>query len=98
VLFGWLLFRVEDMAHLALMLGSFLGPWNSWVSAGEIALYMALPVGALVLIQVWQRATGELDVMSRAGWPVRAVLISMMLAVVLFLNRSHTVQFIYFQF
>jgi len=75
-----------------------VGSWSSWLSAGEILLYMAPPVLPLLLFQLWQRATGELEVLPRASWPVRAAFLGVTLSAVLLLNRSHSVPFIYFQF
>jgi alginate O-acetyltransferase complex protein AlgI len=98
VLFGWLLFRVENMTQFARMISGLFGSWGSWSSAGEMVLYMSPPILSLVLFQLWQRYAGDLEVINRAPWPVRAAFVGVIGSVVLLLNRSHTVQFIYFQF
>jgi alginate O-acetyltransferase complex protein AlgI len=98
MLFGWLLFRVEGMDQFVRMLASLAGSWSSWVSAGDMLLYMAPLVLPLALYQWWQRASGELEVVPRQPWPVRAAFIGVALSAVLLLNRSQSIPFIYFQF
>jgi D-alanyl-lipoteichoic acid acyltransferase DltB (MBOAT superfamily) len=98
VLFGWLLFRVENMSQFERLMAGLLGPWDSWVSAWDMLLYMALPLTSLAVVQIWQGKTGELEVLARASWPVRTVVLSLMISAILFLNRSNTIEFIYFQF
>lgn len=98
ILFGWLLFRVESVAHLGRLLHSLLHRWDYWQSAGEIALYMAPVVLPLVLYELWQVLSGKLEVVPSAWLPVRAAFLGFTLAAVLLLNRSGNLPFIYFQF
>ena len=97
-LFGWLLFRVDNMSQFVTMITSLAVSWSSWQSAGEMAVYMAPLVLPLLLYQFCQYTTGNMEVLSLAPWPLRAVFLGLTLSAVLLLNRSHSIPFIYFQF
>ena len=97
-LFGWLLFRVEDMGQFERMVRGLANSWDHWLSAGSIALYMAPAILPLVLYEGWQIFSGRLEAVRFAPYPVRAAFVGLTISAVLLLNRSGNMPFIYFQF
>ncbi|HEY8945249.1 MAG TPA: MBOAT family protein [Polyangiaceae bacterium] len=97
-LFGWLLFRVENMDQLGRMLGPLLR--SSWErgTAVEIVTYGAPVVLPLLLLEWWHWRTGGTPVSEKVAWPLRTAVVSLCVASAVLLNRGGGSPFIYFQF
>ncbi len=97
-LFGWLLFRVENMEQLSKLLFALGTHWDHWGSVWILVQY-ALPVMVVLLaMQLWQARSNDLEILAHTSWILRAVILSLCLSCVLLLNRGGGTPFIYFQF
>ncbi len=98
VLFGWLIFRVESGSQLARIFSALFSSWNSWEAALELIKFMVPTCVILILMQIWQYSSGELEVINKMPWPVRAIFFGLCVSAVLLLNQGNSEPFIYFQF
>jgi len=98
ILFGWLLFRVESASQLTRAISALLGSWNNWHVAAELIKFMTPVCVILILMQIWQYSSGELEVINKMSWPVRAIFFGLCVSAVLLLNQGNSEPFIYFQF
>ena len=98
VLFGWLLFRVENLEQLARMIESLTMKWNHWASAGAFVQYVGPFVAVLVLVQVAQYSGKDSFLRTRIPWHFHVVCCGLLFASILLLNQSNGSPFIYFQF
>jgi D-alanyl-lipoteichoic acid acyltransferase DltB (MBOAT superfamily) len=97
-LIGWLLFRVENMQQLNLMVKGLLQLPNSvWTNVPAILQYMALPILLMLPYEILQWKMNDLECINRLRWPWRAIFFGLCIGMVIFLNRSTNVPFIYFQ-
>ena len=97
-LFGWLLFRVENMSQFDRMAMAFVSPWEHWGSAFEILKYIAPFVLPLIVVQIWQGLSRDLEVFTKAAWPLRATFFGFCVLAVSLFSRGTGTPFIYFQF
>ena len=72
ILFGWLLFRVENFSQLSRMLLALFTSWTSTESSIGIFKYMAPAILPLLFIQLCQLWSGDLEFINKKAWPVRA--------------------------
>lgn len=98
VCLGWLLFRAETTSQawnmLALIFANLEGtPFSAFASA-TIVLYV-LP---LMLFEMWLLFQGDLEMLVRMAWPVRAIAYSYAAVMILFFHPTVSHEFIYFQF
>jgi D-alanyl-lipoteichoic acid acyltransferase DltB (MBOAT superfamily) len=98
ILFGWLLFRVESGEQLGRALSALLVSWTNWYAVLELIKFMAPVCVILILMQIWQYSSGELEVINKMSWPVRAIFFGLCVSAVLLLNQGNSEPFIYFQF
>jgi D-alanyl-lipoteichoic acid acyltransferase DltB (MBOAT superfamily) len=98
VLFGWLLFRVENMAELKKMLLGLTFNWTSFESTYRMMLYAAPLLIPLFALELWQWRTKNLEPVNRLPRYLRALFFCFLLSTVLLLNRGGGVPFVYFQF
>lgn len=97
-LFGWLLFRVEDMQQLRRMVSTLVGgPWalGNFTNVLTYSLPVLLP---LFFMQYWQWRKKDLSFGDKMDWPLRTGFVSLCIASTVLLNRSSGSPFIYFQF
>jgi alginate O-acetyltransferase complex protein AlgI len=97
-LFGWLLFRAESLSQISNMSRVLLTGWTHLESSIVMLKYMAPGLICLAVYEFFQLKTKNLEVINRAPWLVRVLFLSLCISVVLLLNRSSSVPFIYFQF
>lgn len=95
---GWLFFRVENMPQLGWLARALGSSWGHWTSAIDMLKYLAPVVVPLIVVQVWQGLSGDLEVMTKAPWPLRATFLGLCVSAILLLSRSGGTPFIYFQF
>ena len=97
VLYGWLLFRagsLHQVIQFTAALGNFSLP-SWWTIYLRDLLGLASP---LVLIELWQWRSRDLDVPMRLStWPRAALLAALLVTIVAFWRQDAT-SFIYFQF
>ena len=97
VCIGWLLFRVESLAQAGDLMGRLLGPWHPGLVQAWWLPFVAL-VGPLVLMQIAQAVSGDLEVVRRSPLPVRAVVYAAAVLVIVVFGEDFGQPFIYFQF
>ena len=97
VLGGWMIFRAESLAHLGALVGA-LGSLGDMALIKPWLMPMAVLVGPLVLIQIVQARTADLEVVLR--WPVlvRAPFYTLVFIGLVLLGEDFGDAFIYFQF
>ena len=95
VVFGWLLFRATTMNevwHFTNGLMQFsMGPWDSW---GVLLAHVA----PLILVQIAQRRSGQLELLARTSGIVGITLRALLIYGLMFLAAKGGQQFIYFDF
>ena len=97
VLYGWLLFRAESLAHAgALTAGLVRGGAPGWI--GDAGVVLAVFSAPVLLIQAWQRWRGDLLAPLRLPAPWRGLLQAALLLAVILYWESDSAPFIYFQF
>ena len=94
---GWLLFRVESLAQAGDLLGRLMGPWHFGLVPAWLLPLVAL-VGPLVLMQIAQALSGDLEIVRRGALPLRAVIYAAMVLVIAVFGEDFGQPFIYFQF
>lgn len=98
ILFGWLLFRVENVSQLSRMVLALFTSWTSMESSIGMFKYMAPAILPLLFIQLCQLRSRDLEFINKKSWPVRACFFGICISTVLLLNRGSSIPFIYFQF
>jgi D-alanyl-lipoteichoic acid acyltransferase DltB (MBOAT superfamily) len=95
-LFGWLLFRVENLGDVVTLMGNTVQPftWNGKLSLLTLAGF-ALPVLA---VDLWQEAKGDDRAVARLPGPVRGTLYLLWFALIILCGARGGHVFIYFQF
>jgi D-alanyl-lipoteichoic acid acyltransferase DltB (MBOAT superfamily) len=94
---GWLLFRAENAAHIASLLGVLAGPWSAGRAIGWLLPFAALAT-PLVLIQALQALTRDSEPLQRVPWLTRTASYSVLLCAWVVLGNDGGQPFIYFQF
>jgi alginate O-acetyltransferase complex protein AlgI len=97
VCLGWLLFRVGSMAQAGDLLSRLAGPWHLGLVPAWL-LPFAVLVGPLVLMQIAQASSGDLEIVRRAPLPLRAAVYAAMTLVIVVFGEDFGQPFIYFQF
>lgn len=97
VCFGWLLFRVESMAQAGDLLSQLLGPWHAGLIASWLLPFATL-AAPLVLMQIAQAVSGDLEVVRRIPLPLRAVVYAALVLAIVVFGEDFGQPFIYFQF
>ncbi len=98
VCLGWLFFRAESVHQAAQMLATFGTRWHvtefSQFTLGSMAFYI-LP---LLAFEWWVEKKGDLLVLTKCHWPVRAAVYIYMALMLFFFPSPVQNEFIYFQF
>jgi D-alanyl-lipoteichoic acid acyltransferase DltB (MBOAT superfamily) len=97
VCFSFILFRAESLSQVAVLLGSFAGNFEIGLAAEWLAPF-ALLVAPLVLMQVAQALTGDLETVLRWPAPLRTAVYLLVFLMILLLGEDGAEPFIYFQF
>ncbi len=104
VCFGWLIFRAESLGQIGSMLQALTTPWLWWLIAGSNTLagtgmWTLLGFAApLVVMQIAQHRSGDLNVLLRMPALVRGCAYVVMFYGLVFYEGGLHRQFIYFQF
>jgi hypothetical protein len=96
-LLGLLLFRAvsfEQAASLGYILFTNTDPGFVYDWIPPFLMFSA----PLLIVQIWQGATRDLEVPLRWPMPIRALLFAAMFLAIVFLGEDHGEPFIYFQF
>ena len=97
VCLGWVFFRAESLSQAVSLIGQLFGPWRLGVAA-EWLLPMFVLAGPLVLMQLAQFMSGDLDVARRYPVPLRAAIYVGLVFGIVVLGEDFGQPFIYFQF
>jgi hypothetical protein len=97
VAFGLLMFRSESLAQVASHAALLIAPW-SWGSAPEWLLPFSVLLAPLVLMQIVQARTNDLEIVLKLPIPVRAVIYAVLALMIVVLGEDGGDPFIYFQF
>ncbi len=97
VAFGLLMFRSESLAQVMSHAALLAAPW-SWGSAPEWLLPFAVLLAPLVLMQIAQARTGDLEIVLKLPIPARAVIYALLAFMIVVLGEDGGDPFIYFQF
>jgi alginate O-acetyltransferase complex protein AlgI len=96
ICFGWLLFRAQSLAQVKGMLQAIVN--RPAIPAASYLLPVAILVVPLLLYQVVQYVSRDLDVMARTPWYIRSVFYTACFYAFVLGGEFGGSQFIYFQF
>ena len=94
---GWMIFRAESVGQIGDLLGSLAGPWELGL-VSQWWLPFAVLATPLVLMQICQFATDDLDVVKRLPVWLRAPLYVGLFFTLVLMGEDFGQPFIYFQF
>ncbi|MCP4037632.1 MAG: MBOAT family protein, partial [bacterium] len=97
VALGWLFFRAESLEHIGALLTTLTGPFEAGMAAGWIAPLCML-LAPLIVYQVAQARTRDLDAILSVWAPARALIYAGLAIGILILGEPIGQPFIYFQF
>ncbi len=97
VALGWLFFRAESLEHIGALLTTLTGPFEAGMAAGWIAPLCML-LAPLIVYQVAQARTRDLDAILGVWAPARALIYAGLAIGILILGEPIGQPFIYFQF
>jgi hypothetical protein len=96
VCFGWLLFRAESMSQVAGMVRAIVE--RPAIPASAFLLPVVLVTLPLLLIQLIQYLSKDLDIILKTPWYVRSVFYTSLFYAFILAGEFGGSQFIYFQF
>jgi hypothetical protein len=96
VCIGWLFFRANSMAQAWGMLGAIVNKFA--IPRSDVLLPITICIVPLVIYQLAQYLSRDLDVVSRTPWYVRSVLYTTLFYAFILAGEFGGSQFIYFQF
>jgi hypothetical protein len=96
VCFGWLLFRAQSLAQVKGMIRAIVD--RPAIPASAYLLPVAVAIVPLLLYQVMQYASKDLDVIARTPWYVRSAFYTACFYAFVLAGEFGGSQFIYFQF
>ena len=96
VCFGWLIFRAGSLEQVAGMLAAIV--WRPSIPAAAYVVPVVLAILPLWLVQLFQYAADDLDVIGRTPWYVRGVFYTACFYAIVLVGHFGGEQFIYFQF
>ena len=96
VCLGWLIFRAGSMEQLWGMIEAIV--YRPAIPASAYLLPIAITILPLFLVQYFQFATGDLDIIARTPWYVRSVFYTACFYAFVLAGEFGGGQFIYFQF
>ena len=97
VCLGWLLFRAESLTHAEFLISRLFEPWEISLASDSLLAVLALTT-PLVLMQIAQAASGDLDVVRRGPAVLQAGIIAALGLGIVVLGEDFGQPFIYFQF
>ncbi|MDP6980286.1 MAG: MBOAT family protein [Myxococcota bacterium] len=97
VALGWLFFRAESLAHIGALLARLLGPFEMGMASEWAAPFVCL-LAPLIVFQIAQRWTGDLDAVVRLPVPARASVYAGLALGIIVVGEQIGQPFIYFQF
>ena len=97
VCLGWMIFRADSVAQIGFLLGRLFEPWNLGLVPAWI-LPFTLLTAPLILMQLAQFTTGDLNCIQRCPVLLRAVIYAVFFLVLVILGEDFGQPFIYFQF
>ena len=96
VCFGWLLFRASSLAQVRGMLEAIV--YRPAIPASSFLLPVTLAVVPLLIYQIVQYVTSDLDVIARTPWYIRSAFYTACFYAFVLAGEFGGSQFIYFQF
>ena len=96
ICFGWLLFRASSLAQVRGMIAAIV--FRPAIPASAYILPIALAILPLLIVQIMQYASKDLDVISRTPWYFRSAFYTSCFYAFVLAGEFGGSQFIYFQF
>jgi D-alanyl-lipoteichoic acid acyltransferase DltB (MBOAT superfamily) len=96
VCIGWLIFRADSLEQVAVMLTAIFQ--RPAIPAASHLVPVALTIIPLLLVQLAQYASGDLNVIARTPWYVRSLVYTACFYAIVLVGQFGGQQFIYFQF
>ena len=93
-LIGWIIFRATDMHQVVTIVAGLRWPSATDTGGGPLLFYIT----PIVLVQIYQRYTGNLEFISASKGFVRLNIVLFLLMSIVFLASNRTEEFIYFDF
>jgi alginate O-acetyltransferase complex protein AlgI len=98
VCYGWLLFRAESWNEIALLTASLGIGWENTHEHFGVLARLLMYCTALVAVEVAQFRSGNLLVVLKWSWPIRAMFYLVLFYLTIVLGEFGKIEFIYFQF
>jgi D-alanyl-lipoteichoic acid acyltransferase DltB (MBOAT superfamily) len=97
VCLGWLLFRAESLGHVGQLLRTLAGPF-ALGEAGDWLPPLVCLTAPLIVMQMFQARAGDQEVVLRWPLPMRILVYSLIMMLIVIFGEVHGKPFVYFQF
>jgi D-alanyl-lipoteichoic acid acyltransferase DltB (MBOAT superfamily) len=97
VCLGWLLFRAESLGHVGQLLRTLAGPF-ALGEAGDWLPPLVCLTAPLIVMQMFQARAGDQEVVLRWPLPMRILVYSLIMMLIVVFGEVHGKPFVYFQF